>query len=93
MNRSKTTHPSDKIRFERDLSRLAFTDAYAITFPETAERLLAAAATIVAGEDMDEEKAVDLFRSSIAQARAFNAAIDELGDFAEMVMERGVGEA
>jgi len=93
MSRSKTTHESDKIRFERDLSRLAFTDAYAITFPETAERLLAAAATIVAGEDMDEEKAVALFRSSIARARAFDAAIDELGEFAEMVMEGGLGEA
>lgn len=93
MPRQKTTHPTDKMRFERDLSRLAFTDAYAITFAETAERLIAAAATIVAGEDLDEEKAVALFRSSIARARAFDAAIDELGEFAEMVMEGGLGEA
>jgi hypothetical protein len=84
---------NERLRFERDLARLAFMPDYAITYAETAERLLLAAATIVAGEGLNEEAAVAIFRRSVEKARAFDKAIDELGEFAEMVLEGGLGEA
>jgi hypothetical protein len=80
-------------RFRRDLSRVAFSPEYDLDYAQTVVLLLQAAATIAGCEHLNEEALVTLFRASIRKAADYDAALDELGEFAPVAYRPPVGDA
>lgn len=80
-------------RFRRDLSRVAFSDEYAIGYAETVTTLLQAAATIAGCEDLNIDALCNFFRAEAGRAQAYDEVLDELADLEEIASHMPVGEA
>jgi hypothetical protein len=80
-------------RFRRDLSRVAFSDEYAIGYAETVLTLLQAAATIAGCEGLNIDALADFFLEQAAQAKKVDAALNSLEDLDEIGSRVPVGDA
>lgn len=95
MDDEKKLNPAENelTRFRRDLSRVAFSDEYAIDYAETVTTLLQAAATITGCEDLNIDALCNFFRAEAERAQAYDEVLDELADLENIASHMLVGEA
>ena len=94
--KKQTPAENELTRFRRDLSRVAFSDEYAIDYAETVTTLLQAAATIAGCEDLNIDALCNFFRAEAGRAQAYDDVLDELedlDDLEQIASRMPVGEA
>lgn len=95
MPHEKKSTPADNelTRFRRDLSRVAFSDEYAIGYAETVVTLLQAAATLAGCENLNIPALGAFFLEQAMEARRADAALSSLEDVEGIARRAPVGDA